>query len=274
MNANRMTQAELSGDALLALPLQEACELFRSRTQEQQLQIIETTRNPRYREELYYLVPDGTELIQASRPEDVLQVVQTMLGTGLACGILGSVTGDQLEEMLDLSVWKDGKLDEETMGLWLAELAECDEDDLMRLLPEVDIRLLLEVVRDRIELKSDYKGLFIESGLVGLESLEYEDEQVRFVLEMLWAADEDVFMRLLQELFTESESRGEEYEESVHERRLEAARGERDERVRARDRQTGLAVDEEELFEEVDLENLPIKRTGEGKHGKSSSDDD
>lgn len=268
MKANRVVPVEISGEQLLSMPPHQAAELFQNYSQEQQLQIIRNTRDPRKREELYYLVPDGTELIQSSDPEDLLPVMQRMLGTGLSCGILGAVTGEQLEEMLDLTVWtEDGQLDREAMSLWLTELAECDEEDLMRLLPEIDIRLLVEMVRGRVELKSDYKGLFVEAGLVGLESLEYDDEQVRFLMEMIWAADEDLFMEVLKRLFLEAEPSGEEYEEREYELDLEAARGERDERVRERDRRAGLAVDEQELFEEVDLENLPLKRKGTQNDG-------
>ena len=263
MKSNRIARLPVDGEQLLAMPPREAAQLFQSLSQEQQLQIIESTRDPRKREELYYLVPDGTALIQQSRPEDLLQIMQTLLGTGLGCGILSAVSGEQLEEMIDLSVWKDGKLDEETMSLWLTELAECDEEDLIRLLPEIDLRILTEMLRDRIEIKSDYKGMFIESGLVGLESLEYDDEQVRFILEMIWAVDEDRFMAILRNLFAEQEPVPEEYEEIERELQLEIARGERDERVRARDRKAGLVVDEEELFEEVDLAELPLKRSNE-----------
>ncbi len=265
VKSNNITKPDIDGEQLLTMPPREATQLFQSYTHEQQLQIIESTRDPRKREELYYLAPDGTALIQDSSPGDLLQIMQTMLGTGLACGILGAVSGEQLEEMIDLSVWKDGKLDQEAISLWLIELAECDEDDLVRLLPEIDLRILVEVIRDRIDLKSDYKGLFVESGLVGLESLEYDDEQVRLVMEMLWAADEDIFMSVLRILFTEPEPGAEEYEGLEHELRLEAAQSERDERIRKRDREAGLAVAEEELFEEVDLDNLPLKREDEKK---------
>ena len=72
------------GEKLLSLSTREAEKLFQSYGKQQQLEILNATRNPKAREQLYYLVPDCTELIQESPTEDVLQVLDTMLGTGLA----------------------------------------------------------------------------------------------------------------------------------------------------------------------------------------------
>ena len=119
MNSPKTIVPRSEGEKLLSLPTREAEKLFQSYGKQLQLEILSAIRNPKAREQLYYLVPDCTELIQGSPTEDVLQVLDTMLGTGLASVLLPCLSNDQFEELLDIAVWRDGKLDEESLDLWL-----------------------------------------------------------------------------------------------------------------------------------------------------------
>jgi hypothetical protein len=100
-----------------------------------------------------------------------------------------------------------------------------------------------------------YKGLFAEEGILNLNGLEYETEQVQLIMEALWRADEDYFMHILHELFAEKDEFGLESDEVEFQRSKE----ERDERVRRRDEEMGISIDEEEMFEDVDLGNLDLE---------------
>ena len=153
MNSLKTIAPRSESKKLLSLPTRQAEQLFQSYAKQQQLDILSATRNPRSREKLYYLVPDCTELIQESPTEDVLQVLDTMLGTGLASALLPCLSNDQFEELLDIAVWRDGKLDEESLDLWLFELSECERDDLGRFLRELDIRLLAALLHGRVTLQ-------------------------------------------------------------------------------------------------------------------------
>ncbi len=252
-----LRELKSEGERLLAMDYISGSQLFQRHPKEQQLAIIEATRDPKKREELYYLVPDCTELIQQSRAEDVLQILYTMLGTGLSTGILSAISPEQFEEIFDISTWHEGKLDEETINLWIGELAECGQEDLERLLPRIDIRILAQMLRSKIDLSDisidgvnpqTYKGMFAETGIIDLNAIEYDDEQVRFIMETIWAADEDYFRQLLYELFAQ--------EEEGPAEPLEWAKEERDIRIRERDEEVGIDVAEEDLFTDVDLENL------------------
>jgi len=256
---------ESEGERLLAMDYKSASQLFQRHPQEQQLAIIEATRDPKKREELYYLVPDCTELIQRSKTEDVLQILYTMLGTGLSAGILSAVSPEQFGEIFDISAWRDGRLDEEKVNLWIGELAECEPEHLERLLPRIDIRILAQMLRGKVDLSSvsidgvnpqTYKGMFAETGIIDLNALEYDDEQVRFIMETIWSADEDYFRRLLYELFAQEEEESEEYAERAEKISLEWAKEVRDRKIRERDEEAGIDVAEEDLFTDVDLENL------------------
>ena len=264
-----LRQLESEGEKLLAMDYKSAFQLFQSYPQEQQLAIIEATRDPKKREELYYLVPDCTELVRESKVEDVLQIIDLVLGTGLSVGILSAISSEQFEKIFDISAWRDGKLDEQRINLWIGELAECEPEDLEKLLTHIDISVLAQMLRGKVDLSDisidgvtpqTYKGMFAETGIIDLNAMEYDNEQVRFIMETIWSADEDYFRQLLHELFAqeeeEEEEEGEKYKDRARKIEFERAQERRDRRIRERDEEAGIDVDEEELFTYVDLENL------------------
>ncbi|MFQ6041545.1 MAG: DUF6178 family protein [Candidatus Poribacteria bacterium] len=270
MKAIRLVDATSEGEKLLSLDHKSASQLFQSYSTEQQLAIIKAMREPKKREELYYLLPDSTELVQKSETEDVLQIIHTMFGTGLTIGFLSAISAEQFEEMLDMTIFRDGKLDEEALSIWIGELAECDEKDLERLLPQIDIAVLVQMLRGKVDVSDEpiagvnaktYKGQFAEEGILNLNALEYENEQVRLIMEAIWRADEDYFMRILYALFAEEDEFGLESDEV----RFLRAQEERDERVQKRDEEIGISIDEKKMFEEVDLDNLELEDEDNGE---------
>ncbi len=251
--ANRSSEAQ----SLLKMPLAEAEALFQSHPTERQLEIILSTPHPKEREKLYYLVPDCTELIQRSPTEQVLQVLNTMLGTGLTSALLPCLSAEQFEEVIDLSVWRNGTVNKRDVDLWLFELSNCDPDEISNLLTHIDVAILAVLLQGRIELKTDFAALMIESGVVDPSSAEiqYADERAREIMDTLWEMDEHLFTRVLYELFAVDKhvSAGEELSAS-----LKRAKDERDERVRTRDLAAGIGITEEEVLEKVDLATLDL----------------
>lgn len=251
--ANRSSEAQ----SLLKMPLAEAEALFQSHPTERQLEIILSVPHPKEREKLYYLVPDCTELIQRSPTEQVLQVLNTMLGTGLTSALLPCLSAEQFEEVIDLSVWRNGTVNKRDVDLWLFELSNCDPDEISNLLTHIDVAILAVLLQGRIELKTDFAALMIESGVVDPSSAEiqYADERAREIMGTLWEMDEHLFTRVLYELFAVDKHvpAGEELSAS-----LKRAKDERDERVRTRDLAAGIGITEEEVLEKVDLETLDL----------------
>ena len=262
MSKSKLVDPYLEAQELLAMPTRAAEALFQSYTPEQQLEIISATRTPGDREELYYLVPDCTELIQKSPTADVLQILDMMLGTGIASVLVPCLSPEQFEEIMDLALWRNGKVDEKSLNLWLFELSECEPDELGNLLSQVDVGLVANMLRHRVEVKTDFKGLFIEEGLIDPLSKEivYADERARDIMAAIWEADEVLFTHLLYEIFAleTSDMEREEMDREL-ESTLERAKEIRDERVQERDLAAGIDITEEEIFEKVDLDDLDLE---------------
>ncbi len=262
MTQTKLVDSSQEAEKLLAMPTQAAEALFQSYSTGQQLEIISSTRNARDREELYYLAEDCTELVQNTPTQDVLQILDRTIGTGLASIMLQCLSPEQFEELMDLTLWRHGKLDEKSLNLWLYELSECDRDELGILLSRVDVRLIANMLHDRVKVKTSYKALFIEAGLIDPTSKEivYADERTRDIVTAIWEADEDLFTSLLNEIFT-LEARAADRQKLGLEpdRALDQVKEQRDERVQARDTVAGIDITEEEVFEKVDLDNLNLE---------------
>ena len=268
MNSLKTIVPRSESKKLLSLPTREAEQLFQSYEKQQQLEILTATRNPKTREQLYYLVPDCTELIQESPTEDVLQVLDTMLGTGLASALLPCLSNQQFEELLDIAVWRDGKIDEESLDLWLFELSECERDDLGRFLRELDIRLLAALLHGRIVVKDQHTAMLLENEFLdpGSPAIDYADERARAICDAIWEADHEIFGILIGELFAFDTEGNVETELAAV---FDAAKADRAERVETRDKETGIDVTEADLMEKVDLESLTFDEDEE----EDASDD-
>jgi len=200
---------------LLSLDEASASALFCQLTRERQLSVIEATPNPRQREALYYLVPDCTELVRASRVESLLEIVNTVFGTGLACGILSAVSAEQFAEMFQMTAFPHDVLDAEVVEMWVAELTELDPEELSELLSHLDVELIAELFRGRVDVPIQYKGMVLASGILELEQVEFADESGRLMGELLWAADPALFIAALRSLLAEEEERASAEEEPL-----------------------------------------------------------
>ncbi len=262
MNSPKTIVPRSEGEKLLSLPTREAEQLFQSYGKQLQLEILSATRNPKAREQLYYLVPDCTELVQESSTEDVLQVLDTMLGTGLASALLPCLSNDQFEELLDIAVWREGKLDEKSLDLWLFELSECDRDELGRFLRELDIRLLAALLHGRIKLQDEHAALLLERSFLDPASpvIHYVDERARAISNAIWEADYEVFNMLLSELFAIDTEGDVEAELAAI---FDAAEADRAQRIAERDREAGIDITESDLMEKIDLDALNFDEDGE-----------
>ena len=273
MSITKLVDRRLEAQSLLKMPVAEAEALFQSHPMARQLEIILSTPHPKDREQLYYLVPDCTELIQRSPTEQVLQVLNTMLGTGLASVLLPCLSAEQFEEVVDLSVWRNGEFDKKATDLWLFELSNCDPDEISELLTHIDVAILAILLQDRIELKTEFASLMIESGVIDPSSgeIEYADDRAREIMETIWEADEHLFTRLLYELCGADKYDAVDEELSAS---LQRAKDERDERVRARDLAAGIEMTEEEVLEKVDLENLDLDEGADSSENGDSGGDE
>ena len=258
MNSPKTIAPHSESKKLLSLPTREAEQLFQSYEKQQQLEILSATRNPKSREKLYYLVPDCTDLIQDSPTEDVLQVLDTMLGTGLASALLPCLSNTQFEELMDIAIWSDGKLDEESLDLWLFELSECERDELGRFLRELDIRLLAILLHGRVTLQDEHAGMMLEAGYLdpGSPAIDYADERARAICNAIWEADDEVFRVFITEIFSIDTEEDVDAELAAVFNALQADRAER---VEERDQEAGIDFTEADLNETVDLESLTFE---------------
>ena len=267
----KLINPQLEAEKLLRMPVTAAEVLFQAYTVDQQLEIISSIRDAKAREELYYLVPDCTELIQMSPMEDVLRILDTRLGTGTASALLPCLSSDQFEEMMDFVLWRNGTLDEKTIDLWLFELSECEVDELGEMLSQIDVGILGSLLRGRVEMDEEFKALFIEEGLVdpSTPGIDYSDERAKAIMDAIWEADADLFVRVLYELFglDREDELGEELWGS-----LDRAKEEQEERVRERDKAAGIDITETEILEKVDLDQLDLEDKQGSKVDEESED--
>ena len=271
VSSAKLINPHLEAEKLLKMPVTTAEVLFQGYTIDQQLEVISSIRDAKAREELYYLVPDCTELIQMSPTEDVLQILDTRLGTGTASALLPCLSSDQFEEMMDFVLWRNGTLDEKTLDLWLFELSECEIDELGDLLSQIDVGIIGGLLRGRVEMDEEFKALFIEEGLVdpSTPGIGYSDERARAIMDAIWEADADLFVRVLYELFglDREDELGEELWGS-----LDRAKEEQEERVRERDKAAGIDITEAEILEKADLDQLDLEDKKGSKVDEESED--
>jgi len=240
---------------LFQLSTRQSEIIFQGYTIDHQLALISNTQNPRLKESLYELVPDCTELIQASSAQDVLQVLNLHLGTGLSSVMLACVSADQFEEIMDIALWKDGQLDEDALDFWLFEMINIDSDELAEFLYQIDVTVLAEMIRSRIEIEGEFRALQIQTGLINptSELITYEDERTRDICYSVWEADYELFIRLMSEIFDLNQS-----DPKSQSQRLIQLQSEREIRVEDRDQSIGIQVTEEQLQEQVDLTQLNL----------------
>ena len=268
MKEIRIRNPQAEAKALLEMDTKQAALQFQQYTTEEQLAIIETVSDTKSREELYYLVPDCTELVQRSPTENVMQMALAHLGTGQSAGILSAASSEQLADIVDLIAYQNNNLDEARFEAWLMELLHAGEEVFENMLRSIDPHLLGEFFWDRLELataKSDvipYPAFLVEEALVSPEDLSCDTEDTELLIEMLYAAEGNLFQSLMEYIFLEDKTAIDGYAREIKARASrEAAKA----RIEERDREKG--VTEEDLEKLVDLDNTQLD---EGQSPKES----
>ena len=259
MKEIRIRNPQAEAKALLEMDTKHASLQFQQYTTEEQLAIIETVSDAKNREELYYLVPDCTELVQKSPTENVMQMALAHLGTGQSAGILSAASSEQLANIVDLIAYQTDKLDDARFEAWLMEMLDAGEAVFEGMLRSIDPHLLGEFFYDRLELvttKSNvipYPAFLVEEAIVSPEDLSYDTEDTQLLIEMLYAADGNLFQSLMEYLFLEDSTAIDGYAREIKARTTrEAAKA----RIEERDQEKG--VTEEDLEKLVDLNNTQL----------------
>jgi hypothetical protein len=271
MKEIRIRNPQAEAKALLEMDTKQASLQFQQYTTEEQLTIIETVSDAKSREELYYLVPDCTELVQQSPTENVMQMALAHLGTGQSAGILSAASTEQLADIVDLIAYQTDKLDDTRFAAWLMEMLHAGEEVFENMLRSIDPQLLGEFFWDRLELASaksnviPYPAFLVEEALVSPEDLSCDTEDTQLLIEMLYAADGNLFQSLMEYIFLEDATAIDGYAREIKARATrEAAKA----RIEERDREKG--VTEEDLEKLVDLNNTQLD--GEQPPKKSSEE--
>lgn len=257
MKEIRVRNPQAEAKALLEMDTKQASLQFQRYTTEEQLAIIETVSDAKNREELYYLVPDCTELVQRSPAENVMQMALAHLGTGQSAGILSAASSEQLADIVDLIAYQNSKLDDARFEAWLMELLHAGEEVFENMLHSIDPHLLGEFFWDRLELTATksvpYPAFLVEEALVSPEDLSCDTEDTELLIEMLYAADGNLFQSLMEYIFLEEATALDGYAREIKARATrEAAKA----RIEERDREKG--VTEEDLEKLVDLDNTQL----------------
>ena len=271
MKEIRIRNPQAEAKALLEMDTKHASLQFQQYTTEEQLAIIEKISDAKSREELYYLVPDCTELVQQSPTENVMQIALAHLGTGQSAGILSAASAEQLADIVDLIAYQNDKLDDTRFAAWLMEMLHAGEEVFENMLRSIDPQLLGEFFWDRLELASaksnviPYPAFLVEEALISPEDVSCDTEDTQLLIEMLYAADGNLFQSLMEYIFLEDATAIDGYAREIKARTTrEAAKA----RIEERDREKG--VTEEDLEKLVDLNNTQLDGD---QPPKSSSED-
>ena len=259
MKEIRIRNPRAKAKALLEMNSKQASLQFQQYTTEEQLAIIETVWDAKDREELYYLVPDCAELIQRSPTENVMQMALIHLGTGQSAGILSGASSEQLSDIVDLIAYQNDKLDETQFEAWLMEMLHAGEEVFENMLHSIDPHLLGEFFWNRLKLvtsKSNvipYPAFLVEEALISPEDLSYDTEDTQLLIEMLYAADGNLFQSLMEYIFLEDATAIDGYAREIKARTTrEAAKA----RIAERDKERGIT--EEDLDKLVDLNHVHL----------------
>lgn len=266
MKEIRIRNPQAEAKALLEMDTKQASLHFQQYTTEEQLAIIETVSDAKSREELYYLVPDCTELVQQSPTENVMQMALGHLGTGQSAGILSAASSKQLTDIVDLVAYQNDKLDDTRFEAWLMEMLHAGEEVFENMLRSIDPHLLGEFFWNRLELTTSksnvipYPAFLVEEALVSPEDLSCDTEDTQLLIEMLYAADGDLFQSLMEYIFLEDATAIDGYAREIKARTTrETAKT----RIEERDRERG--VTEDDLEKLVDFNNTQLNQNQSAK---------
>ena len=263
MKEIRTYNPQTEATALLDMDEKQASVQFQQYTQEEQLAIIQTVSDPKDREQLYYLVPDCTELVQQSPTEAVMQTALVHLGTGQATGILSAASSEQLAEIIDLVAYQNETLDETRLEAWFLEMVECGEEVFERAVCSVDAHLLGEFFKSRLKLElgarfSDdaipYTGWVVEQALMSPEDLSYDSDDTDLLVEMIYAVDGELFQGLMEYIFLQDGKALDGWDGFKRRETQESVST----RIEERD-QEKKSVTEADLEQLVDLDNLQLE---------------
>ena len=140
------------------------------------------------------------------------------------------------------------------------EMLHAGEEVFENMLCSIDPHLLGEFFWNRIELataKSNvipYPAFLVEEALASPEDLSYDTEDTQLLIEMLYAADGNLFQSLMEYIFLEDASAIDGFAREIKARTTrEATKA----RIEERDQEQG--VTEENLDKLVDLNNTQLK---------------
>ena len=276
MKGLRIRDPHAEATALLKMDAKQASLKFQQYTVEEQLAIIETVPEAKNREELYYLVPDCTELVQQSPIEGVMQMGLAHLGTGQSAGILSAASSEQLAEIIDLVAYQNDELNETQLKAWLMEMLHGGDEVFEKALRAIDVNLLGEFFMNRLTLEPGprfagdaipYPAWIVEEELVNTEDLTCESEDIELLIEMLYAADGELFQALMEYIFLEDPRALDGWDGFRQRETREAIK----ERIEERDTEKG--VTEEDLEKLVDLDNIELEE-GESNDSESEASDE
>ncbi len=174
------------------------------------------------RKELFYLKDDCTDLVRALEPEEVRRTIM-LIGPEDALGLLGAATSEQVVHILDIECWHDGQLVPKQVLHWLEILLQLEDEELSRIIPGLDTQLLAAMLQPWVKQSEDPDApLDVRTSshyAVTPRSIQVEDPVASAFLAQVFAADEQLFSGITQEILLEQERAAEVY--AAREERLE-----------------------------------------------------
>lgn len=209
------TSQFFDSEAILNLEDGQGKAIFQNLAVDDQVRLVTTAKSPAHAEELIYLLPDATTLIQALPPFTVEMIIEPQLEVN-PVGVMSAISKEQFTHAVD-SFWWDTDNQVNTLEAirWLHALSECPVETQDRILPDV-YEFLQIIFYDKLSIafqtESDLdetESLVTNVALaecVNLDDIEVDDDNLLSILLMVQRFDEVVFSRIVKSVLGMSDA--------------------------------------------------------------------
>lgn len=158
-------------------------------------------------QEWLLLSADCTELVRALPPEHLHHAIK-LIGEEDALSILSAASSEQMQALMDIEWFTEGKLDRKKVRKWIELLMTLNEDEADQAMQGLDPNALAEFLRPHVKPRVSRDQILLalhmrQHYLYSPDDLDVHNELARVFLDFLYAVDRDLFGELLELMIVE-----------------------------------------------------------------------
>ncbi|MCW8132610.1 MAG: hypothetical protein KIS92_19835, partial [Planctomycetota bacterium] len=158
-------------------------------------------------QEWLLLSSDCTDLVRALPPEHLHHAIK-MIGEEDALSLLQAASSEQMQALMDIEWFTEGKLDRRKVTKWIELLLTLNEDEADQAMQGLDPNALAEYLRPHVKPTVSREQLLLalhmrQHYLFTPDDLECTKDLARHFLDFLYSVDRDLFAELLELIVAE-----------------------------------------------------------------------